>query len=129
MKLFAISDLHLSLFKSKEMDVFGKHWKNHWGQITKDWNERVSDEDVVLICGDISWAMRLDDAICDLEFTIIGIRLLLRRAPCSATKLILFRIMQSGWEIMFLRVRADGSSGKTVSQTKIKRFIPEKYPG
>ena len=70
MKLFAISDLHLSLFKSKEMDVFGKHWKNHWGQITKDWNERVSDEDVVLICGDISWAMHYREAKPDLDARI-----------------------------------------------------------
>ena len=80
MKLFAISDLHLSLFKSKEMDVFGKNWKNHWGQITKDWNERVSDEDVVLICGDISWAMHYREAKPDLDAicSMPGYKLMLR---------------------------------------------------
>lgn len=67
MNIFAIGDLHLSLFKPKEMDVFGSHWANHFERISEDWNARVSEGDVVLIPGDISWAMRLEEAVPDLE--------------------------------------------------------------
>lgn len=67
MKIFAISDPHLSFDDLKPMNIFGSVWDNHWEDIVKDWNERVSDEDVVLIAGDISWAMKLEDAKRDLE--------------------------------------------------------------
>ena len=67
MKLFAISDLHLSAHKPKSMDIFGSHWCCHWEKIQADWREKVSDEDVVLVCGDLSWAMRLPEALPDLE--------------------------------------------------------------
>jgi predicted phosphohydrolase len=66
-KVFAIGDLHLSLARPKEMDVFGKHWENHWARISGDWNARVGEEDIVLIPGDISWAMRLEEALPDLD--------------------------------------------------------------
>jgi predicted phosphohydrolase len=67
MKVFAIGDLHLSSFKPKSMDIFGDHWADHWRKIKEDWLERVSDEDVVLVCGDLSWAMRLLEALPDLD--------------------------------------------------------------
>lgn len=66
MKLFAISDLHLSAHKPKNMDIFGAHWADHWEKIKADWKEKVSGEDVVLVCGDLSWAMRLAEALPDL---------------------------------------------------------------
>ena len=68
MKIFAISDLHLSFGSNKPMDVFGGHWENYLEKITEDWNNKVSDEDVVLIAGDISWAMKLEDTKEDFEF-------------------------------------------------------------
>ncbi|MBR4406862.1 MAG: metallophosphoesterase [Clostridia bacterium] len=68
MKIFAISDLHLSFGSNKPMDVFGGHWENYLEKITEDWNKKVSDEDVVLIAGDISWAMKLEDTKEDFEF-------------------------------------------------------------
>ncbi|MDR3186745.1 MAG: metallophosphoesterase [Christensenellaceae bacterium] len=67
MKLFAISDLHLSKASDKPMELFGAEWKNHWSKIIIDWKSKVSDDDIVLIAGDISWAMRLEEAIFDLN--------------------------------------------------------------
>ncbi len=66
MKIYAISDLHLSTTSPKPMDVFGQRWHNYVEKIHADWLNKVTDEDVVLISGDISWAMKLDDAITDI---------------------------------------------------------------
>ena len=68
MKVYAISDLHLSLSGEKPMDIFGEKWDGYLEKIEKDWQTKVTDDDVVLISGDISWAMKLEDAINDLEF-------------------------------------------------------------
>ena len=67
MKVYAIGDLHLSLNSQKPMDVFGGGWENHFEKIKADWKEKVKAEDVVLIPGDISWAMKLCDALEDLH--------------------------------------------------------------
>lgn len=66
--VFAISDLHLSFAKPKPMDVFGSHWLDHPNRIAQAWNKMVGHEDVVVISGDISWAMKLQGAFVDLEF-------------------------------------------------------------
>ena len=68
MKVYAISDLHLSLSGEKPMDIFGEKWDGYLEKIEKDWFKKVTDDDVVLISGDISWAMKLEDAINDLAF-------------------------------------------------------------
>ncbi len=68
MKIYAISDLHLSLCGDKPMDIFGAKWDDYLNKIKADWEERVSDDDVVLISGDISWAMELDGALKDIDF-------------------------------------------------------------
>ena len=67
MRIFAIGDLHLPGGDMKPMDVFGAHWENHFERISEDWRKRVSDEDIVLIPGDISWAMQLSQALEDLR--------------------------------------------------------------
>ncbi|MBR4459731.1 MAG: metallophosphoesterase [Clostridia bacterium] len=67
MKLFAIADLHLPGGDDKPMEVFGPHWEGHFARISEDWRARVSDEDAVLIPGDISWAMQLSHAVPDLQ--------------------------------------------------------------
>ncbi len=67
MKIYAISDLHLSTTAPKPMDVFGGNWMNYIENICADWTEKVLPDDVVLIAGDISWAMKLDDAITDIK--------------------------------------------------------------
>ena len=67
MAIYAIADLHLPGGDIKPMDVFGPHWTGHFEKISEDWRERVKPEDVVLLPGDISWAMALADAKPDLE--------------------------------------------------------------
>ena len=67
MRVFAIGDLHLPGGDMKPMDVFGSHWENHFERISESWRALVSEDDVVLIPGDISWAMQLADALYDLE--------------------------------------------------------------
>lgn len=67
MKVFAISDLHISTNTEKPMDVFGGNWVNYMQKIREDWLSKVSDDDLVLIGGDISWAMSIQDAKVDLE--------------------------------------------------------------
>jgi len=62
MTIYAIADLHLS-DGDKPMDVFGPHWSGHFARIRADWLERVGPNDVVLLPGDLSWAMYLDDAL------------------------------------------------------------------
>ena len=80
MKVFAIGDLHLSFAKEKPMDLFGNNWADHPERIRSAWTKLVGDEDLVLIPGDISWAMRLEDALPDLSFidSLPGQKLLLR---------------------------------------------------
>lgn len=68
MKVFAISDFHLSINNPKPMNVFGEVWDNYLDDIMSFWKENVSDDDIVLIAGDTSWAMKLDDVKADLEF-------------------------------------------------------------
>ncbi|MGI6663950.1 MAG: metallophosphoesterase [Christensenellaceae bacterium] len=67
MKVYAISDLHLASRVDKPMDVFGQHWENYWDKIREDWHGKVTEEDVVLIPGDISWAMNYEEAEQDLQ--------------------------------------------------------------
>lgn len=67
MRVFAISDLHLSVNNPKPMDIFGPTWDNYLGKIFDDWKEKVTDEDLVLMAGDFSWAMKLEDAIADFK--------------------------------------------------------------
>lgn len=80
MKVFAISDLHLSINNPKPMDIFGPAWEGYLEKIIADWNEKVSDEDIVLISGDISWAMRLAEAKPDLDIicNLKGIKIIIR---------------------------------------------------
>lgn len=67
MKIYAISDLHISTNTNKPMDVFGGNWVGYLDKIIDDWNQKVTDDDLVLIGGDISWAMDIEDARKDIE--------------------------------------------------------------
>lgn len=68
MALYGISDLHFSLDSDKPMNVFGDIWENHHKKIMENWNSKIKENDTILIAGDISWALKLDNAIADLEF-------------------------------------------------------------
>ncbi len=80
MKVFAISDLHLDSTQSKPMDIFGPGWEGYWQKIKDDWRAKVSDGDVVLLAGDLSWAMSLDDALPDISEVgaLPGVKFILR---------------------------------------------------
>ncbi len=69
MTIWALSDPHLAFgVPSKTMEAFGPAWKDYADQIAMNWKRLVSPEDLVLIPGDISWAMRLDAALVDLRW-------------------------------------------------------------
>ncbi len=70
MSIFAISDLHLSFGEGvdKPMDIYGGPWIGHAEQIRNNWLASVTAEDTVLICGDISWGLRLNEALADLAW-------------------------------------------------------------
>ncbi len=78
MKIFAISDLHLSLSAAycpdsppesyKPMWIFGEQWKNFYHRLAENWQQAVSQEDWVLLSGDLSWAMTLPQARYDFDY-------------------------------------------------------------
>lgn len=67
MKVYAISDLHLSINNPKPMNIFGEVWDNYLGDIEESLS-CVEPDDIVLLAGDLSWAMKLDDAKADLDY-------------------------------------------------------------
>lgn len=68
MAIFAIADLHLSFNENKPMDIFGDNWKNHEEKIKENWLSKITDNDLVLLPGDFSWAMHLQDTKKDFEY-------------------------------------------------------------
>lgn len=80
LRVFGISDLHLSFTTNKAMDVFGPQWFEHWKRLEENWRQLVQPEDLVLIPGDISWAMTFAQAQQDLEWLqdLPGIKVLSR---------------------------------------------------
>ncbi|MBR0090063.1 MAG: metallophosphoesterase, partial [Clostridia bacterium] len=67
MSLFTIADLHLSLGTDKPMDVFSG-WDNYVEKLSENWRKIITDDDTVVIAGDISWAMKLSETEKDFEF-------------------------------------------------------------
>lgn len=67
MSLFAIADTHLSFGTDKPMDTF-EGWQNYTKRLKKNWNSLVNQEDVVIIAGDISWAMNFNELRADFDF-------------------------------------------------------------
>ena len=68
MSVYAMSDLHLALGVDKPMDIFGKGWSDYMQRIQANWNSVVGDDDTVIVGGDISWAMYLDECHPDFEY-------------------------------------------------------------
>jgi predicted phosphohydrolase len=69
-KIFAVADLHLSFDENidKPMNKFGPGWEDHPDRLKKNWENLVTDDDIVLVPGDISWALRIEEAIADFEW-------------------------------------------------------------
>lgn len=66
--LYAISDLHLDFAGDKAMDIFGTNWVDHSSKIKENWIKKIKKEDTVLIAGDISWSLKIENGIKDLEW-------------------------------------------------------------
>lgn len=67
MSLYAIGDPHLSFGTDKPMDIF-KGWSNYVERLEKNWKNLITDDDTVVLMGDISWAMKLEKAKKDFDF-------------------------------------------------------------
>ncbi|EQK44686.1 calcineurin-like phosphoesterase family protein [[Clostridium] bifermentans ATCC 638] len=67
MSLYAIGDLHFSTAVNKPMNIFGDNWDNHEEKIINSWKSKVNEEDTVLIVGDTSWAINMNEAEEDLN--------------------------------------------------------------
>ncbi len=80
MRVWAIADLHLGFSTGKWMDVFGEHWKDHHLKVEDSWRSRVDENDIVLLPGDFSWAMRLNEVVKDFEWlaTLPGRKVLIK---------------------------------------------------
>lgn len=68
MSIFTIADLHLALGIDKPMDVFGGRWSNYMEKLKENWISNVSQDDTVIIPGDVSWATYIDSAYEDFRF-------------------------------------------------------------
>lgn len=67
MSVYTISDLHLSFSADKPMNVF-RGWENHIERLTANWKRLVKDEDTVVLVGDFSWALKLEDTLEDFKY-------------------------------------------------------------
>ncbi len=70
MAIYAIADFHLSFDPriEKPMDIYGSRWENHEARLKENWNKKIKAEDTVIIPGDVSWALRPDEVLTDLEW-------------------------------------------------------------
>ena len=68
MSIFVMADLHLSSTVNKPMDIFGARWNDYMTKIKKNWSAIVTDDDTVIIPGDITWAIDYDEAREDFKF-------------------------------------------------------------
>lgn len=80
MSIYAIADLHLSFLHNKPMNIFGDNWDNHAEKIKYNWIEKVKNEDYVILLGDFSWEMHLEDTKLDFGYldSLPGKKILLK---------------------------------------------------
>ena len=80
MSIYVIADLHLSFCHPKPMDIFGTNWEKHEEKIKNDWISKVKQDDLVVIPGDFSWEMNLEETYEDFKYldTLPGMKILLK---------------------------------------------------
>lgn len=76
--IYTMSDFHLSFSTNKPMDIFGTNWKDHAMRIKENWP--LKDDDTIIMPGDLSWALKYDELVADLEFvhSLKGTKILLK---------------------------------------------------
>lgn len=111
MKIFAISDLHLSTVTEKPMDIFGANWENYLENIEEDWRARVGEEDLVLLAGDFSWGMTTEEALPDF-----------RRIAALPGKKVMCRGNHDYWWKSIKKLRESVPSGFFLLQNDCMRF-------
>lgn len=65
--IYGLSDLHLDYTGNKSMEVFGDAWENYEERMFKSWKQIITDDDYIIVNGDISWALKIDEAYNDLK--------------------------------------------------------------
>ena len=68
MSIYTIGDLHLDFNNEKPMNIFGENWYNHDKKIKEDWKSKVTENDLVILPGDLSWASTLQDTFSVFEY-------------------------------------------------------------
>ena len=124
MAIYVIGDLHLSLNTKKPMYIFWKNWQNYEEKIKQDWLLKVKPEDTVILPGDFSWAMYLDETDKDFEFinNLPGKKILLKGNHdywwTTVTSMRRYIQEQDFKNIDFLYNNSYEFEGKTVAGTK-----------
>ena len=106
MALYAIGDLHLCLGAQKPMDIFGGAWVGYMDKLRQGLSV-ITEEDTTVLCGDLSWALDLQEAKADFAFinAIPGRKIILKGNHdywwSTAAKFNKF-CLENGFENMFL---------------------------
>lgn len=133
MAIWTIADLHLSFNENKPMDIFGENWKNHEEKIKQDWLSKVTDNDAVLLPGDFSWSMYLEDTVKDFEYIdqLPGKKILLKGNHdywwTTVTKMRKFLEEQGFKNIDFLHNNSFEYEGVIIAGTKGWALSGEEY--
>lgn len=124
MAVYTISDLHLPLGVDKPMDIFGTAWTNYVERLRENWLSVISPDDTVVLGGDFSWAMYLEESVKDFEFlaSLPGKKILLKGNHdywwTTANKLKVF-MKEHGWEdVAFLHNNFFEADGITICGTR-----------
>ena len=129
MAIFAFGDLHLSLGAQKPMDVF-PGWQGYVQRLEANWRRLVQPQDTVVIAGDISWAMKLEDTAADFAFLegLPGQKLLLKGNHdywwCTARKMETWFAAQGFGSLRLLHNNSRTVEGKALCGTRSWMFEP-----
>lgn len=124
MSLYVIADLHLAHSTDKPMDIFGAAWENHVERLDNNWRSTVTDDDTVVIAGDVSWGMRMEDAVADFRFleSLPGKKIILKGNHdywwSTMKKLLEFRDSTGAHSISFLFNNAYAAEGRIICGTR-----------
>lgn len=67
MSLYGLGDTHLALGVPKNMDIFGGNWVGYMEKLRHNLSA-LTQEDTLLLCGDMGWGMSLEQSLKDFQF-------------------------------------------------------------